>query len=234
MAVGQRRKHHELLLPYNETDHGFVYAEESSWKCLQHSPSYRYGLITYPYHQLCPDQPTRSFHIFNSNVHHRRLDHRTNNPLCRQNENYCITELGIATVYVCSDKVDGTDMLSSHIGSSVNVKSERCFVRIWYIRNGFCINGVGQRRKHHELLLPYNETDHGFVYDDLQNITYKTKDRVTRSPLKKNGGEIMCSGRVSRKMTQINVPFLNFQASSTPRRVVENVYNIHRATDMAW
>ena len=54
-------------------------------------------------------------------MHHRRLDHRTNNPLCRQNENYCITELGIATVYVCNAKVDGTGMLSSHIGSSVNV-----------------------------------------------------------------------------------------------------------------
>jgi hypothetical protein len=27
--------------------------------------------------------------------------------------------------------------------------------------------------------------------------TYKTKDRVTRTPLKKNRGELMCSGRVS-------------------------------------
>ena len=32
--------------------------------------------------------------------------------------------------------------------------------------------------------------------NDLQNITYKTKDRVTRTPLKP-GGEFKCSGRVS-------------------------------------
>jgi hypothetical protein len=32
--------------------------------------------------------------------------------------------------------------------------------------------------------------------NDLQNITHKTKDHVTRTPLK-IGGEFMCSGRVS-------------------------------------
>ena len=32
--------------------------------------------------------------------------------------------------------------------------------------------------------------------NDIQNITEKTKDRVTRTPLK-TGGELMCSGRVS-------------------------------------
>jgi hypothetical protein len=31
---------------------------------------------------------------------------------------------------------------------------------------------------------------------DLQNITHKTKDRVTRTPLK-TGGKLRCSGRVS-------------------------------------
>jgi len=31
--------------------------------------------------------------------------------------------------------------------------------------------------------------------NDLQNITHKTKDRVTRTPLK-TGGELMWSGRV--------------------------------------
>jgi len=33
--------------------------------------------------------------------------------------------------------------------------------------------------------------------NDLQNITQKTKDRVTRTPLK-TGGELLCSGRVGR------------------------------------
>jgi hypothetical protein len=32
--------------------------------------------------------------------------------------------------------------------------------------------------------------------NDLQNITHKTKNRVTRTPLI-IGGELMCSGRVS-------------------------------------
>jgi 4-diphosphocytidyl-2C-methyl-D-erythritol kinase len=32
--------------------------------------------------------------------------------------------------------------------------------------------------------------------NDLQNITHKTKDRVTRTPLK-TGGELMLSGRIS-------------------------------------
>jgi len=32
--------------------------------------------------------------------------------------------------------------------------------------------------------------------NDLQNITQKTKDRVTRTPLK-SGGELQCSGRIS-------------------------------------
>jgi hypothetical protein len=32
---------------------------------------------------------------------------------------------------------------------------------------------------------------------DLQNITQKTKDRATRTPLK-TGGELRCSGSVSR------------------------------------
>jgi hypothetical protein len=32
--------------------------------------------------------------------------------------------------------------------------------------------------------------------NDLQNTTHKTKDRVTRTPLK-TGGELRCSGRVS-------------------------------------
>ena len=31
--------------------------------------------------------------------------------------------------------------------------------------------------------------------NDLQNITHKTKDRVTRTPLK-TGGELRCSGKV--------------------------------------
>jgi hypothetical protein len=31
--------------------------------------------------------------------------------------------------------------------------------------------------------------------DDLQNTTHKTKDRVTRTPLK-TGGQLRCSGRV--------------------------------------
>ena len=31
--------------------------------------------------------------------------------------------------------------------------------------------------------------------NDLQNSTHKTKDRVTRTPLK-TGGELRCSGRV--------------------------------------
>jgi hypothetical protein len=31
--------------------------------------------------------------------------------------------------------------------------------------------------------------------NDLQNITHKTKDRVTRTPLK-TGGKLRCSGRV--------------------------------------
>jgi molybdenum cofactor biosynthesis enzyme MoaA len=32
---------------------------------------------------------------------------------------------------------------------------------------------------------------------DLQNITQKTKDRPTRTPLKTGGGGIRCSGRVN-------------------------------------
>ena len=32
--------------------------------------------------------------------------------------------------------------------------------------------------------------------NDLQNITHKTKDRVTQTPLK-TGGELRCSGRYS-------------------------------------
>ena len=36
--------------------------------------------------------------------------------------------------------------------------------------------------------------------DDLQNITHKTKDRVTCTPLK-TGGEIRCSGRVISSCT---------------------------------
>ena len=32
--------------------------------------------------------------------------------------------------------------------------------------------------------------------NDIQNITHKTKDRVTRTPLQ-SGGEFWCSGRVS-------------------------------------
>ena len=32
--------------------------------------------------------------------------------------------------------------------------------------------------------------------NDLQNITLKTKDRVTETPIK-TGSELMCSGRVS-------------------------------------
>ena len=34
------------------------------------------------------------------------------------------------------------------------------------------------------------------INNDLQNITYKTKDRATRTPLK-SGDELMCSGMVS-------------------------------------
>ena len=34
--------------------------------------------------------------------------------------------------------------------------------------------------------------------NDLQNITYKTKDRVTRTPLKTEG-ELMCYGRVGSR-----------------------------------
>ena len=34
------------------------------------------------------------------------------------------------------------------------------------------------------------------VQNDKQRSTYKTKDRVTRTPLK-TGGELRCSGRVS-------------------------------------
>jgi hypothetical protein len=32
-------------------------------------------------------------------------------------------------------------------------------------------------------------------HNDLQNITYKAKDRVTRNP-QKTGGKLRCSGRV--------------------------------------
>ena len=45
-------------------------------------------------------------------------------------------------------------------------------------------------------------TDHTMVKSDkmknnnLQNITQKTKDRATRTPLK-TGGDLRCSGRVS-------------------------------------
>ena len=35
----------------------------------------------------------------------------------------------------------------------------------------------------------------GHTHNDLQNTTQKTKDRVTRTPLK-TGGEHRCSGRV--------------------------------------
>jgi len=35
------------------------------------------------------------------------------------------------------------------------------------------------------------------TYNDLQNTTHKTKDRATRTSLK-TGGELRCSGRVSR------------------------------------
>ena len=41
-------------------------------------------------------------------------------------------------------------------------------------------NGQGKRNKR--------------TNNDLQNITHKTKDRVTRTPLKP-GDELMCSGR---------------------------------------
>jgi transcription initiation factor TFIID subunit TAF12 len=33
------------------------------------------------------------------------------------------------------------------------------------------------------------------INNDLQNITYKTNDRVTRTPLK-TGGELRCSGKI--------------------------------------
>jgi hypothetical protein len=32
--------------------------------------------------------------------------------------------------------------------------------------------------------------------NDLQNITHKTKDKITRIPLK-TGGELRCSGRIA-------------------------------------
>jgi len=39
------------------------------------------------------------------------------------------------------------------------------------------------------------------VKNDLQNITHKTKDRVTRTPLKTEG-ELRCFGRVSSSCVQ--------------------------------
>ena len=52
--------------------------------------------------------------------------------------------------------------------------------------------------------------------NDLQNITYKTKDRVTRTPLK-TGVELMCSGRVrsscstsgTRRVNLVTNPVIN-------------------------
>jgi hypothetical protein len=43
----------------------------------------------------------------------------------------------------------------------------------------------------------------GRTNNDLQNNTYKTKDRVTRTP-PKTGGELMCSGRVSSSCSTID------------------------------
>jgi hypothetical protein len=53
---------------------------------------------------------------------------------------------------------------------------------------------------------------------DKQDITQKTKDRVTRTPLKTNG-ELGCSGRVSssystsdtRRLTLITNPVINHE-----------------------
>jgi hypothetical protein len=38
--------------------------------------------------------------------------------------------------------------------------------------------------------------------NNLQNITHKTKDRVTQSPLK-TGDELCCSGRVSNSILNV-------------------------------
>ena len=52
--------------------------------------------------------------------------------------------------------------------------------------------------------------------------TYKTKDRVTRTPLK-TGGELRCSGRVGRTMV--------FQALIKPMRWMDNTLLYQRKTN---
>jgi len=55
--------------------------------------------------------------------------------------------------------------------------------------------------------------------NDLQNITHKTKDRVTRTTLN-TGDELMCPGRVgsscsasgARRVTLVTSPILFFQS----------------------
>jgi hypothetical protein len=59
----------------------------------------------------------------------------------------------------------------------------------WWTSKGFCyfvdcLSHNGQKKKDKR------------TNNDLQNITHKTKDRVSGTPLK-TGGEIRCSGRVS-------------------------------------
>ena len=55
--------------------------------------------------------------------------------------------------------------------------------------------------------------------NDLQNTTLKNKDRVTKTPLKTTGGELMCPGRVSsfcstsgiRRVTLVKNPVITHE-----------------------
>jgi hypothetical protein len=65
---------------------------------------------------------------------------------------------------------------------------------------------------------------------DLQSITHKTKDRVTRTPLK-TGVELRCSGRVSSSCSNSGIGHFNKYHSYT-YRYISNKINLHR--DCYW
>jgi hypothetical protein len=61
--------------------------------------------------------------------------------------------------------------------------------------------------------------------NDLQNITHKTKDRVTRTPLK-TGGELRCSGRVSSSCSTSGTRCVNL--------VTNEVIKISQVSELDW
>ena len=78
-------------------------------------------------------------------------------------------------------------MVSSHegrFGKIYIIEDTKGVIRISISKNDRPHNGQKKKNKR--------------ANNDLQNITHKTKDRVTRTPLKTGrGDELMCSGRVN-------------------------------------